>query len=264
MANVPVEMLPGMLMNTTEYDSQGRYVDGNLVRFWRGEVRPVGGWIAATADNAQVEIDGVSRRMHSWTALNEANWLAIGSSVGVYAYDGSDFFDITPDGLPPGPESGGKAGGYGGGDYSALEYGTAREFVYRVLAPANWTMDNWGQDWVGVANWDGIIYRWEPGTAAAVPLADPSSNTEVPQLNAAVFITDERHMVAVGAGYYDGSDWVADGRRVAWSSQENYLEWNATVTNTAGDLPLQTDSLAVCGTPFSGQNLIWTEMCGGT
>jgi hypothetical protein len=45
---------------------------------------------------------------------------------------------------------------------------------------------------------------------------------------------------------------------VAWSTQEDYAEWTPTITNSAGDLRLQSQGLAVCGTKFKGEILIFT------
>jgi hypothetical protein len=41
---VPIEMPPGVSRNGTQYQTQGRWYDTNLVRFVDGAVRPVGGW----------------------------------------------------------------------------------------------------------------------------------------------------------------------------------------------------------------------------
>lgn len=74
----------------------------------------------------------------------------------------------------------------------------------------------------------------------------------IPQNNRAVIVTSERHAVLLGAGGHP--------RRVAWSSREDYTDWNfASATNTAGYLDLDTqDKLVMCA-PVREGTLIWTD-----
>ena len=74
----------------------------------------------------------------------------------------------------------------------------------------------------------------------------------VPTGNIGVIVTPERHAVLIGAGGYP--------RRVAWSSRENYNDWDfSSTTNTAGYLDLETaTSLKMCAAVREG-TLIWTE-----
>lgn len=84
------------------------------------------------------------------------------------------------------------------------------------------------------------------GTGGTVSIAD------IPQNNTAVIVTPERHAVLLGAGGYP--------RRVAWSSREDYSDWNfASTTNTAGYLDLDTQSKLVMCAPVREGTLIWTE-----
>jgi len=74
----------------------------------------------------------------------------------------------------------------------------------------------------------------------------------IPISNRAVIVTPERHAVLLGAGGVP--------RRVAWSSRENYTDWDfASTTNTAGFLDLDTESLLVMAAPVREGTLIWTE-----
>jgi len=248
-----------MLLNTTEYDAKGRWVAGNLVRFWRQKVRPVGGWESAVTSQGKVVLEGVARTMHSWIDLEELKHLGIGTNTHLYAFDGSNLDDISPvtDPLPPGDVSGGVGKGFGGEDFGKDEFGTARTFVNLTIAPSVWTMDNWGSELIVCANWEGSIYKWAPGDVEAT-LIEPLSGTEVPQLNRGIVVSNERHMVAIGAGVYTGAFWERNQRRIAWSDQEDYSVWTPTITNGAGDLELQTSGLAVCGAKFKDDILIWT------
>jgi hypothetical protein len=74
----------------------------------------------------------------------------------------------------------------------------------------------------------------------------------VPANNRAVIVTPERHAVLIGA---DGNF-----RRVAWSSREDYTDWNfSSTTNTAGYLDLDTQSRIIMCAPVREGTLIWTE-----
>jgi len=258
---VPVRIQPGMQLNTTEYDAKGRWVNGNWVRFWRGKVRPVGGWESAVTSLGPVVLEGMARTMHSWRDLEELRHIAIGTNSNLYAFDGSNLADITPvtDPLPLGGVTGGVGNGFGGADFGEDEYGTSRIFVSLTIAPATWTMDNWGSELVACANWEGSIYKWAPGDVEAT-LIEAGTGTEVPQDNRAIVVTNERHLVAIGAGFYNVDHWEKNQRRVAWSDQENYAEWIPTITNGAGSLELQTPGLAICGVKFKDDILIWTDV----
>jgi hypothetical protein len=73
----------------------------------------------------------------------------------------------------------------------------------------------------------------------------------VPTGNRAVVVTPERHAVLIGAGNQP--------RRVAWSSREDYTDWNfSSTTNTAGFLDLQVETNLVTGTGVREGTLIWS------
>jgi len=260
MPNVPIQIPPGMLLNTTEYDAMGRWVDGNWIRFWRGKPRPIGGWDVAQDGGVDAVLNGTGRSLHFWRDLSHNSWIAIGTPAALYVYDGSDLINISPvvNPVPPGPEEGGTGFGYGGGDYGAAAYGTARAFTNLTFDPGIWTFDNWGEELIACPNWYGAIYKWVPGTAAAV-LIEPLTGTEVPQKVSGILVTNERHLVAIAAGEYS-TTWKRNPWRIAWSTQENYAQWTPSVTNSAGDYQLQTAGDAVCGTKFREENLIWTKV----
>lgn len=74
----------------------------------------------------------------------------------------------------------------------------------------------------------------------------------VPTGNRAVLVTPERHVLLLQA---DG-----EPRRVAWSSRENYTDWNfASATNTAGFLDLQTETPLVSMCPVREGTIIWSS-----
>lgn len=90
------------------------------------------------------------------------------------------------------------------------------------------------------------------GTNATGTGGTASTTAAIPTSNRAVIVTPERHVVLLGA---DGNP-----RRVAWSSREDYTDWNfSSTTNTAGFLDLDTqDKLIMCA-PVREGTLIWTD-----
>lgn len=73
-----------------------------------------------------------------------------------------------------------------------------------------------------------------------------------PTGNRGVIVTQERHAVLIGAG--------GNSRRVAWSSSEDYTDWDFTsTTNTAGYLDLDTASKIIMCAAVREGTLIWTQ-----
>lgn len=277
---VPIQPPNGLMLNGTEYDAQGRYRLANLVRFFRGSPEPVGGWTRLPlawedSDNITHQLDrlnGVCRGIFSWRDNNENRWMVIGTTQALYLFDGSVIIDITPAGLLPGDENANYGSGYGAYFYSedhddpdthtggTAAYSTERPAAITSLVqePGAWTFDTWGENLVACPNWDGKIYTWAPGDALATVVAAAAG--EVPEQNRAVLVSDERHMVAIGAGDYGGAIFTKNSRRVAWSNSEDHDVWTASTTNSAGDLQLQTKGVAVTGVKFRGEILIWTDI----
>lgn len=89
-----------------------------------------------------------------------------------------------------------------------------------------------------------------------MPNATSSGGTvthpNVPINNRGVFVTPERYAVLFGCG--------AEPRRVGWSNQEDYTEWNfASATTTAGFVDLDTQSEIVMAVPVREGTLIFTD-----
>lgn len=90
-----------------------------------------------------------------------------------------------------------------------------------------------------------------------IPIPDTTATggtaqSYVEQNNVAVTVTPERHCVLIGYG--------GNYRRVAWSSREDYTNWNfADLTNTAGYLDLDTQNRLVTCAPVRDGTLIFTD-----
>ena len=96
------------------------------------------------------------------------------------------------------------------------------------------------------------IFTYAHVTADATSSGGTSTNPAVPTNNRGVIVTPERYVVCFGC---DG-----ESRRVGWSGQEDYTEWNfSSATTTAGFIDLDTQSKIVMAAPVREGTLIFTE-----
>jgi hypothetical protein len=242
---VPLKVPAGVFANGTDLQSEGRWRSANLVRWYEGVMRPVGGWRKRFA----TALTGSARGAMVWVDNDGARYLSVGTHSKLYALPaGLTPTDITPAGYSVGRPSAISNSGYGTGTYGASTYGTPRVSTINTgMFPATtWKLENWGEDLIACANTDGKIYTWTPGTVGpATVLAN------APIDNRSVVVSAERFLFALGAG--------GDARRVQWSDQENNTLWAIAPTNQAGSFALQTQGAIVNGRRVSAGVLILTD-----
>ena len=243
MALYPVKLPPGVYRNGTEYQSQGRWYDANLVRWYEGTMRPVGGW---QKDNTS-SFSGVCRGLYAWKDNSYQRYALIGTNSTLYVSTGGSFTDITPTSFATGRVDSVYGLGYGVYSYGSSTYGTARPFSTLILEAATWSMDNFGEYPVMCAPHDGRLLYWDLNGAHQATVVDASA----PINNRGVLVTPERFLVALGAG--------GNPRAVAWADQESFTVWTPSATNQAGDFNLQTAGVIVAGRRVRGTSLIWTD-----
>jgi hypothetical protein len=228
---MPVLLPPGLERDGSPYDTPGRFWDMNLMRWQSGSARPVGGWTRKTSS----PLDSAIRRIFAWRKNDDSLGTLVGTDAKLYVDYAGDWLDITPSGIVPPVVT--LTGGYGTGPYGSYSYGTPRPAgISTAFSPsyAAWSMAQWGEDVFVLSSEDNRIFHYisaSPDTAPVVLTDPPLSN--------AVAVTDERHVMVVGpvigGTYYP--------HRIAWSSQEDYTDWDfASVTNTAGFLDLTCSS----------------------
>jgi len=83
---------PGINREGTNYSAEGFWWDCNRVRFRRGLPETIGGWVKYI----ETAFAGVCRKMKSWTTLDTAQMLALGTSERLYIENSGALFDITP------------------------------------------------------------------------------------------------------------------------------------------------------------------------
>lgn len=245
---IPLKPPPGAWRNGTRYEAKGRWFDVNLVRWLNGRLRPIGGWQKFVSSPTATPVRGGI----AWRANNQSRWLALGSADKLYAHDGGQLVDITPTGFSADRVDSLFGLGWGAGDYGKAAYGTARTSSGIILEAATWSFDTFGELLLGVSSGDGKLYEWDPADFNVTPpgqVATVVSNA--PTNNAAVLVTEERHVVCLGAG--------GNPRKVQWSDQENRTVWTPSATNTAGDLDVVTPGRLVRGVRFRNESLLFTD-----
>lgn len=239
---IPLQIPPGVVRNSTEYATGGRWYDSNWVRFIAGQARPIGGWAKATAS----ALTGKCRALLAWRTNASVKWLAIGTSQKLYATKlNGTVTDITPAGFTAGSDDIVDGAGYGVGEYGAGLYGTARTTA--VVQPLSvWHLDTWGEYLVGCMRGDGKLYEWTLNTANPAAVI-----SNAPTGCIGVMVTEQRHMMALGAG--------SNPRKIQWSHKENNTSWTPGPLTEAGSFELQTSGVIQRGLRVRGQNLILTD-----
>ena len=249
---VSLKIPPGVYRQGTEYQSQGRYYDADLMRWFEGTLRPVGGWRQyRTANNSVVTVMGKARGMYTWRNNGLDRYGAIGTHTNLYAFGSSvaSVQNITPQGLSVGFGSNGVNGAYGGGVYGVNTYGSPRTNQNITQFATTWSFDNFGEFLVAVQSEDGRLFYWDLLTATAVPVVATAGT--VPINNKGVIVSDERFVFLLQAG--------GNRRRVAWSDQENLFNWQITATTQAGDFELATPGEIMTAVKVRGQMLFLTS-----
>ena len=153
--------------------------------------------------------------------------------------------------------------GWGVGTWGAGGWGSSTS-----LSASNqlrlWTHDNFGEDLI-INVRGGGIFRWKEndGTSTrAVTLSGITGANLVPTVGLQVITSEtDRHLIVLGAdpissGSRTGS---VDPMLVAFSDQENELEFEPLTTNTAGSLRLSSGSSIIGGLKARQEVLIWTD-----
>lgn len=237
---IPLKLPPGFANNGTVYQTKGRWHSGNLVRFYQGNIQPVGGWVQRTLTGATIL--GVPRTAHSWRLLDGTTALAVGTTAGIYVIVNNVVYDIV-----------------GSGD------------TMSNIAERTWTLDNFGYFLVanevlegqqavgggGIESW-----VWDSGSLSnKIFIPNAVGGQQSPQSTLAVVTTPEQFMVLLGGSDPNGivTDPSAPSvREVFFASQSTTDTWVAAVTNTAGAFELATTGTLVAGKRGRSQTLLWT------
>ena len=153
--------------------------------------------------------------------------------------------------------------GWGTGTWGAGTWGSSS-----ALSSSNqlrlWSQDHFGEDLM-ICPRGGSIYKWveNSGTSVrAVKLAGISGAVDVPTIGLQVLTSEkDRHLIVLGADPMENSSrsGESDPMLVAFSDQENALDFEARSTNTAGELRLSSGSQIIGAVKARQEILIWTD-----
>jgi hypothetical protein len=127
-----------------------------------------------------------------------------------------------------------------------------------------WTHDNFGENLI-INPRNGGIFRWlESGGVGtrAVELQGLTGANLVPTKALQVITSEvDRHLVVLGADPISGTSRTGtiDPMLIAFSDQENELEFEPLTTNTAGSLRLSSGSSIIGAVKSRQEILIWTD-----
>ena len=92
MSFLKLQFRPGINREVTPYADEGGWYDCDKIRFRMGYPESIGGW--EKVSNSQCL--GSCRALHAWTALDNTNYIGVGTNLKYYVMRGTDFYDITP------------------------------------------------------------------------------------------------------------------------------------------------------------------------
>jgi hypothetical protein len=87
-----IPLPPGFDKNDTASQAEGRWIDGDNVRFQYGSPEKIGGWEQI---NSSILV-GAARDIHSWFDLTGRRYVVIGTDKVLYILFDEVFYDITP------------------------------------------------------------------------------------------------------------------------------------------------------------------------
>jgi hypothetical protein len=85
---------PGLFTETTDRGADGRWRDGNLVRWNNNQPETVGGWVERPLTGP--DLVGIPRATVGWTTLDGVNVAAVGTNRKLYIIEGGRIHNITP------------------------------------------------------------------------------------------------------------------------------------------------------------------------
>ena len=127
-----------------------------------------------------------------------------------------------------------------------------------------WTHDNFGEDLI-INQRNAGIFKWTENnglSTRAVELSGISGANLVPTKGLQVITSEkDRHLIVLGADPISGSarTGAIDPMLIAFSDQENDLDFEPLSTNTAGSLRLSSGSSIIGGVKARQEILVWTD-----
>ena len=221
----------------------------------------LGGVVTAEVLNQEYQILGVlTANTYTITAKNTSGdtVTANGSDTGNggSGVDGAYQINVGLDSYVP-------SAGWGSGTWGSSTFGSTSAISASGQLRL-WTHDNFGENLI-INPRGGGIYRWleNDGTdTRAVPISGITGANLVPTLGLQVITSEvDRHLIVLGADPISGSarSGAVDPMLIAFSDQENELEFEPLITNTAGSLRLSSGSKIVGAVKSRQEIVVFTD-----
>lgn len=243
----------------TVTDASHGAVNGDFVTF--SSAVSLGGNVTATVLNQEYQIDLVTgtntytitaKDTSGATVTANASDSGNGGSATDAAYQVNSGLDVYVEST-----------GWGVGTWGAGGFGSASSLSAQNQLRL-WTHDNYGEDLIMNVRGGGI-YRWKENDGLSTRGAELSGITGanlVPTVGLQVLTSEtDRHLIVLGADAISGSSRTGtiDPMLIAFSDQENELQFEPLSTNTAGSLRLSSGSSIVGGLKARQEVLVWTD-----
>lgn len=124
-----------------------------------------------------------------------------------------------------------------------------------------WSQDNWGEDLVANAQ-KGPIFYWDatfPSNRMLDILDMAGADGNAPSTSEFILVSHkDRHLLAFGAEEFGSG--LINPMSFRWCDQENILNWDeASLTGTAGSLPLSRGSRFISAVSAQQEIVAWTD-----
>lgn len=166
---------------------------------------------------------------------------------------------------------GGAGLGYGLGAYGAGPYGlgggAGTDQTGTALVTTDWTLDNWGELLLACPRDEGL-YFWGPNSG----FLNMSLVVEAPIYNRGMFVSMSQQQVLVygsSLNAWDPATQISgvpgigvfrDPLLLQWCEISDFFDWEARITNQAGNFRIPTGSEIVAGGAMKNRNLFWTDL----
>lgn len=155
--------------------------------------------------------------------------------------------------------------GFGVGSWGYNAYGSTSSLSFTNQLRL-WSHDNFGEDLI-INPRNGGIFYWDSsaGTSTrAVDLKDRTGANLVPNIGLQTLVSEkDRHVIVLGADPINDAGTARTGTSdpmlIAFSDQENELDFEPTNANTAGSLRLSEGSVIIGAVKARQEILIWTD-----
>ena len=214
----------------------------------------LGGLITAEVLNTEHQITSVTTNTYTFVASATANGSDTGN--GGSATDAAYQINVGLDLYVP--STGWGANNWGEGTFGSV---TALNETGQLRL---WSHDHFGENLVINAR-NGGIYKWTENngvTTRAVELSGISGANLVPTKGIQVIASEkDRHLIVLGCDPIVGNarSGTIDPMLIAFSDQENDLQFEPLITNTAGSLRLSSGSAIIGANKSRQEILVWTD-----